>query len=215
MCQSCSTPRFSPGRHHAAMTTGTYARLLIYTAIRAWPLRRFDDGQPARSPYLGICTGVVGVRATIALAPGMLTLVAVVGSRGHPQIAVTDGRGGPTCCARISAVLYWNSPFDPIHWRRAERHFLSHWLHYLLANARPSSATLNFSSWSRHAGQRSAGPLADLERSRRWPRSCGSSCRSGGPAGPSGRPPAADDGCPAGCGHSEPAILACRHWSGF
>jgi len=28
-------------------------------------------------------------------------------------------------------LLYWNSPFDPIHWRRAERHFLSYWLHYL------------------------------------------------------------------------------------
>lgn len=25
------------------------------------------------------------------------------GSRRHPQIAVTDGRGGPTCCARITA----------------------------------------------------------------------------------------------------------------
>jgi len=25
------------------------------------------------------------------------------GSRRHPQIAVTDGRGGPTCCARVTA----------------------------------------------------------------------------------------------------------------
>jgi hypothetical protein len=31
---------------------------------------------------------------------GMPTLVAVVGSRRHPPIALPDGRGGPTCCAR-------------------------------------------------------------------------------------------------------------------
>jgi len=32
----------------------------------------------------------------------MLTLAAVAGSRRHPQIAVTDGPGGPTCCTRIT-----------------------------------------------------------------------------------------------------------------
>ena len=26
---------------------------------------------------------------------------------------------------------------------------------------------------------------------------------------------AADDDCPAGCGHPEPAVLARRHWAGF
>ena len=36
----------------------------------------------------------------------MLTLAAVVGSRRHPKIAVTDGRGGPTCCSRILAILH-------------------------------------------------------------------------------------------------------------
>src|ERR1017187_4917276 len=42
--------------------------------------------------------------------------------------------------ARVAAVLYWDDPFGPIRWRRADRYFLSRWLGHLLANVRRSSA---------------------------------------------------------------------------
>jgi len=34
--------------------------------------------------------------------------------------------------AHTPAVLYWNNPFGAGRWRRAEQHFLSRWLSFVL-----------------------------------------------------------------------------------
>jgi hypothetical protein len=60
------------------------------------------------------------------LNPALQSVSRVDRLMGRPVTESKPSLRGP---ARVPAVI-WNSPFDPIHWRRAERHFLSHWLHY-------------------------------------------------------------------------------------
>ena len=58
-----------------------------------------------------------------------------------------------------SADLYWISPFGPVHWKRADRCFLSRWFRCLLADARRNAAAgRTYNPELRQVWKRPAGP---------------------------------------------------------
>ena len=77
----------------------------------------------------------------ITIRPGTPACSAVVG--------IANGRRELLITARRAADLYWDRPFGPVRWRRAERYFLARCLGYPLANARRIAAVRNCIAWSR------------------------------------------------------------------